>query len=106
MANNTHESAAVFVTADNKVEIVRAGNIRRLISTSNQNLLVVVDERNNPMLYAIDAAPFLKEYEESGKSDDEQTHRVLAAEALFRAVIEGKTFTVVSKHAASEATTA
>ena len=100
MSTTKTEEAVVFITAGNKVEVTRASTVRRLIATKTQHQLVIIDERNQPMIYVIDASSFIQGYEaDYGKCDDEATHQALVSAALFRAVLEGKTFKVLSKHA-------
>ena len=99
MSTTTTEQAVVLTTG-NKVEIIRASTVRRLVWTKAKHQLVILGERGEPMIVTIDAAPFLQEYEhEYGRCDDEATHQALVAAAFFRAVLEGKTVKVLSREA-------
>ena len=107
MSNTQADQAAVFATAGNTVEITRTSTVRRLIATKTQHKLVLADERGKSMIYVIDAAAFIREHEaEYGQSEDPLVQQARVAEALFRAVLDGKTFRVLSQHVVPPALTA
>jgi len=99
MSNSTNK-AAVFITAGNgAVEIVPINAIRKLVATATQRMLFVTDEHNQPAMYLLDTKEFEDRYvEEYGKDENEEKHLADVSASVYRAILEGKTFTVVSRH--------
>jgi hypothetical protein len=106
MSNAYAESAAIFVMSDNEVEVVRASSLRRMISTPKEHLLVVNDERQQPVIYCLDTTVFEQEHFDAyGKREDDTAQLAAISEAIFQAVLGGKKFRVKHKQAMSVAGT-
>jgi len=98
--SNQPKQVAVFIIAKNGgVEIIPISAIRKLVATATQRMLFTQDERNQPALYMLDTKAFEDAYvAEYGREEDEATHLTYVAAAIYRAVLDGKTFTVTSRH--------